>query len=204
MTLSMLKEKMKSNSRRAYIILSLLLLIVVSIILYKTTSVTAMLHFKSEAIIEESMTDVQAWRFDKEGRLIQAVKMQSWLHYKDQTTSQMILPTLKMYHLDGSLWDISAQTGESFQTQIQGKLEKLQLSDNVTILRSTQENQDTWELKTQHLLFLTQNPTAITNDPVVVNGPGMKIHATGLRANLENNTLEFLKDVRTHYATPQA
>lgn len=196
------KEKIE-NYTHTYIILFLSLFIGVAIILYKTTSTATIFNFKPEAIIEESMTDVQAWRFDKEGRLIQAVNMHSWLHYKDQTTSQITLPRVKMYPLDGSIWDISAKVGESFQTQIHGKLDKLKLSNNVIVLRSTQ-NQTAWELKTQHLLFLAQKPTAITEDPVVVNGPGMRINAIGLRANLEKNTLEFLKDVRTHYATPQA
>jgi len=189
---------------RIYAIFFSLLLIAIVVMLYRASPTAALLYFRPQAILEESMTDVQAWRFDKEGRLIQAVEMQSWLHYKDQTTSQMISPRLKMYHLDGSLWNISAKTGESFQTQIHGKLEKLKLSQDVIVLRSTQENQKAWELKTQHLLFLAQNPRAMTDGAVVVNGPGMTIHATGLRADLEKHTLEFLKDVRTDYATPKA
>lgn len=190
---------------RVYMALFLsLIAAAIIIVCCKSSSTTTLLYFKpTTALVQESLSDVQAWRFDKQGHLVQTVQMQSWRHFKDQSVSEITLPVLTMHHADGSVWDISAKTGTSFQTQIRGKLEKLQLSDNV-IVKLNQHNNRGWELKTEHLLFTAQKPTATTNDPVLVNSAGMEIRAVGIHADLENHKIKFLKDVKTHYVVPNA
>lgn len=150
-------------------------------------------------IIQESMKGVQAQRFDQDGKLIQVATMESWFHYKDDPTSQMRFPTLKIFHQDGSMWDICADKGESFQAQINGKLEKLKLSENVVVQQLGGTNFFWWELKTQHLLFFVKNPMAFTEDPVIVKGPDLLIRANGIRAYFDRQYLEFIKDVETRY-----
>lgn len=154
---------------------------------------------EEKKVIEESMKKVQAQRFDENGRLIQVVTMASWSHYKDSPTTQMTFPTLKIYHQDGSLWDISSDHGESFQDQMRGKLQKLQLSENVVLQQVGCPDNFWWELKTQHLLFFVKSPMATTDDPVVVKGPGLLIRATGIRAYLDHHYIEFVKNVKTQY-----
>jgi LPS export ABC transporter protein LptC len=154
--------------------------------------------------LEEYLSDVTAHRFNKEGRLTQVLTMQSWSHLKGENISHLTLPVVKLYQLDGSFWDISAKTGLSFQANLNKKLEKLQLQQDVTVVRWDKNQTSPWELKTQHLVYLPQTRVAITDDPVVVNGSGMEVHAIGMRANLDQQKIDFLKEVKTDYATPQA
>ena len=150
-------------------------------------------------IIQESMQGVHAKRFDLHGRLIQIVTMKSWLRYQGETVSHMISPALQIYHQDGTLWDISSARGEGFQTRMDGKLEKLHLSDNVIVKQSGYPNQFWWELTTQNLDFFTKRPMASTDDPVFIKGPGLQIQATGIRAFLEQHYVQFVKNVTTVY-----
>ncbi len=156
------------------------------------------------AIIDESMVGVHAQRFDHEGRLAQVVSMDSWVHHKGQTVTQMVAPTLKVYPLDGSAWFISAKNGEGFATEMGGQLEKLHLSQNVVVERIGHINDKGWQLKTETLLFFPQQPTALTDAPVAVYGQGMEIHALGMRAYLNRHHIEFLKDVNCSYVVPHA
>lgn len=146
------------------------------------------------------MTGVHAQRFDNEGHVIQDIKMQSWLHYKGETVTQMVYPSLRAYHADGRIWELSANEGEGFQAQMGGKLDKLHLSHDV-VVQQLGHHSDFWlEMKTDNLLFFPQQPIALTDDPVIVTGPGIKVHAVGMRAYLDRHEIEFLKDVKCHYA----
>lgn len=158
---------------------------------------------EKEAPIDQSMHGVNLLRFNKTGHLAQAITMQSWFHHKGQTVTQMIMPTMKVYHPDGSIWNISAKQGIGFQTPINGKVEKLQLSQNVVVQR--QDANNSWlKLTTQTLLLFPLKQSALTNDPVHVDGPGVEINALGMRAQLDRQNIEFLKDVNSRYAKPQA
>ncbi len=189
-------------SLRSYLALFLLLALTIIFISSKRQPILSLAP-KSDLIVEQSMNDIKAMRFDKEGRLIQEVTMRSWCHYQGQTTSQLLAPKLTLYHADGGTWDIAALKGQSFQTQMNGKLEKLQLSENVNVVHMNPDKHP-WDLKTQHMVFYPQTSLAQTSDPVVVNGNGVEIHAIGMNANLKEHTIELLKNVKSHYVTPKA
>lgn len=190
-------------SLRSYIALFLLLALTIIFISSKRQPLLSA-DPKTDLIIEQSMSGIKAMRFDKEGHLTQEVTMKSWCHYQGQTISQLLAPTLKLYHADGGTWDISALKGQSFQTQINGKLDKLQLSENVNIVHINADKHSPMDLKTQHMMFYPQTSVASTDDPVVMNGSGVEIHAVGMHANLKEHTIELLKNVKSHYVTPKA
>jgi LPS export ABC transporter protein LptC len=191
-------------SLKVYVGIFLLLILgMLTIIASKKSSYTAY-QPQVKSVIEQSMSGVNAKRFDKEGHLTQVVNMQSWVHYQGQNVNQMIKPTLEMFHHDGGIWNISAERGEGFQIDTKGKLEKLQLSQDVLVTRTDSLKNTMWELKTQELTYFPEQSSALTDSSVIVNGPGIEIHAIGLRANLENHAVELLKEVKTHYASPQA
>lgn len=166
-----------------------------------SSPLTQIAESSAPAIIQELMTGVHAKRYDVTGRLIQVVTIQSWTQLKGENVTHMIAPTLKAFHSDGSLWDISADKGEGFQADIGTKIDKLLLSENVSVKQFGQSEKNEWELTTQELLFFPQQPTALTDAPIVVNGNGLEIHAVGLRAYLDSHRVEFIKDVKTYYET---
>lgn len=161
---------------------------------------------ENSAILEEAMRGVVAQRFDKNGKLIQIVKMDSWSHDKGQTVTQMIAPCLTLNQQNGSQLTVSGKQGEGYQTKMGTQIDKLTLKDDVSIKQVNPHNDNFWEMKTTSLLFFPKepNPTAQTDDMVTVYSPSLTIKAEGMRADLHRETVEFLHHVRTFYATPQA
>lgn len=191
-------------SLRAYILFFILLgisFVLITLNLIPRTHTTPPVN---ETLIEESLEGVSAYRFNEQGHLYQVVKMQSWLHYKGAPISQMASPTLKVYQPDGSIWHISAQNGKGFHTQMNGRIEKIQLSKNVVVDRSTLQSKAWLKLTTQLLTFFPNQPLVTTEEAVMVEGPQLKIQAKGMRAHLDHQAIEFLKDVKSSYAVPKA
>lgn len=166
-------------------------------LIYSPTSVIAS---SSSPVLREAMSGVFAKRFDKNGYLTEIVSIESWYCHKGETTTQMIEPALKIYTPDGNQWKISAEKGLGFQATIGGKLDKLQLSENVVIYQQGKESHKWWKLKTEQMVFFPKTPMALTDEPLTVTAPGLQTHAVGMRAYLDKHHVEFLKDVITHYA----
>lgn len=157
-------------------------------------------------ILEEAMKGVIAQRFDKNGKLIQIVEMDSWFHDKGQAVTQMIAPRLTLHQDNGSQLTVSGKAGEGYQTKMGTQIDKLKLMDDVCIKQVNPKTDNTWELKTTSLLFFPKepNPTAETDDKVTVHATGLMIEAQGMRADLHRETVELIGKVKTLYATPQA
>lgn len=190
-------------SLKIYIGLFLLLMFGMLAIAFKKSTYT-IYQPSTEPVLEQSMLGVNAKRFDIDGHLTQVVSMQSWVHYQGQKVNQMTKPVLKMFQQDGSIWDISSQYGEGFQIDNKGKIEKLLLSEDVLVTRADNRKDSFWKLTTQDLTYFPAQSSAMTDSAVIVYGPGLEIHAVGLRSNLEMHSIELLKEVKTHYVSPQA
>lgn len=160
---------------------------------------------QNSAILEEAMKGVTAQRFDKNGKLIQIVQMESWSHNKGQAITHMIAPCLTLNQQNGSKLTVSGKEGEGYQSKMGTQIDKLQLTHDVSIKQINPNMENFWELKTASLLFFPKdpNPTAQTDDTVTVYSPSLTIKAEGMRADLHRETIEFLHQVKTFYATPQ-
>jgi len=160
---------------------------------------------QNAAILEEAMKGVSAQRFDKNGRLIQVVQMDSWFHDKGQSVTKMIAPRLTMNQENGAHLTVSGKEGEGYQAKMGTQIDKLKLMNDVLIRQENPKTDNVWELKTTTLLFFPKepHPTAQTDDKVTVYAPGLTIEAQGMRADLHRETVEFLNQVKTFYATPQ-
>lgn len=186
-------------SLRVYLALFLLITVVLILILSHSTPQQSALPTTS-LIVDQIMHDVTVHRFDKQGALLQVINMESWFHHQGQTVTQMVSPSLQVFHPDGQ-WEISAEKGEGFSTEMGEQLEKLHLSLHVVVDRKG--NKDSDQLHTENLLFFPRQSIALTDDPVKLYGHGMEIHAVGLRAYFDRHYIELLKDVNCHYAQPQ-
>ena len=73
------------------------------------------------------------------------------------------------------------------------------LRDHVKIqqLNTTQHLATT--LLTQFLTLYPKQNVAITDAPVTIEQPGLKINAKGLRADLNSGNIELLSNARGHY-----
>lgn len=155
-------------------------------------------------ILEETMKGVSAKRYDKNGKLIQVLEMDSWSHLKGQTTTQMLQPHLTVYQDNGSCLTVSSAQGEGYQSKMGSQIDQLKLINQVNVKQTNPKTQSWWELRTTSLLLFPKdpNPRALTDDKVTVYAPSLKIEAQGLRADLNRETVEFLHQVKTFYETP--
>lgn len=160
---------------------------------------------ENTAILEEAMQGVSAQRYDKNGKLIQLVEMDSWSHDKGQTVTKMISPRLTLNQDNGAQLTVSGKEGEGYQEKMGTQIDKLKIMEDVSIKQVNPKTDNTWELKTTSLLFFPKepNPTAQTDDKVTVYAKGLMIEANGMRADLHRETVELLNQVKTFYATPQ-
>ncbi|MGE3318104.1 MAG: LPS export ABC transporter periplasmic protein LptC [Candidatus Berkiella sp.] len=158
------------------------------------------------AIVEEAMKGISAHRFDKNGKLIQVVEMDSWQHHKGQTITQMVAPRLIIHQDNGNSLTVFGIRGEGYQSKMGAQIDKLKLTEEVSVKQVNPKTDSFWELKTHSLLFFPKepNPSAETDDKVTVYAPGLTIEGQGMRADLNRETVELLNQVKTFYATPQA
>lgn len=161
---------------------------------------------ENTAIVDEAMKGVCAQRFDKNGKLIQVVEMDSWRHHKGQTMTQMVSPRLVVHQENGNSLTVSGIRGEGYQSKMGTQIDKLRLTEEVRVKQVNPKTESVWELKTTSLLFFPKepNPSAQTDDKVTVYAPGLTIEGQGMRADLNRETVELLNQVKTFYATPEA
>lgn len=170
---------------------------------YHKTAQTVYTAPSTQTVIDQSLKGIHATRFDEAGQIVQILSMTSWQHEQGQAHSQLHEPKLQIFQKNGERWQISAKVGQSVQTNVYSKIESLQLSDDVTITRVGMAP-DTWELKTQQMVFHPAQSVASTANPVFITSQGTHIQAIGMRANLKEQTINLLGNVKTHYVSPKA
>jgi len=109
-------------------------------------------------------------------------------HKKD--IAELDYPDMTLFQTDSAPWRITSDKGTAFGTG-----QKMNLRGNVLVW---QNNQDagTSELSTSFLTLKPQQQHAKTNKPVKLSSPGHLTTATGMTANLKNNTIKLLSNVR--------
>ncbi len=189
-------------SLRAYSGFFLLLTIGFVTFSFKKTADTQYVP-KPQSIIDQSLKGIFAQRFDEMGNLSQVLSMDSWQHKQGDMVSALTSPHLILYQPNGEHWIIRAKHGLSKQTQVHGKIETLDLSQDVMITRFT-DPADRITLNTPYLVLEVPQSIAFTKENVVIIGDGMSIEAQGMRANLKDHTINLLSNVKSHYVVPKA
>ncbi len=154
------------------------------------------------AIIDEAMTDVEAFRFSQEGHLVQALRMDGWQRCYGETITTMTKPSLKVYNPD-SVWLIQALNGSGHQQSLKGPMDKIHLSKQVVIEQLTGPAQQAWALQTEQLDFFPEQKLAFTEAPVMIKSHSMLIQAPGVKGDLNHHKIELLSNVKSHYVKPK-
>jgi len=183
------------------IIGSILLIAVVAaaIIFYTSHGFTPTPPRQDPRVIEESMQNVRAVRFDDNGQYHQTITMAQWLRYQGSTVTHMIRPTVSLQAKDSSQWHISANQGQGAHTALH-QFSQIHLFDNVIIQRNPDDKNHWLQLSTGSLLFFPQKFEAFTQNPIHIRGPHLSLEAQGLHANLNEHSIEFLQKVTSVYA----
>lgn len=136
--------------------------------------------------------------FSESGSLKNELSAKYWAYLPDAELSILTLPHLSIYKPDGSIWLIDAKKGRVKQPTI-GNIEQLELQDEVVIERPETKTTIPLKLETTELNYYPKKEFAESEQWVVMNKPGLKMTGVGLRAYLNQGSMELLRDVKTYY-----
>jgi lipopolysaccharide export system protein LptC len=105
----------------------------------------------------------------------------------------MIQPIVDMQGKDGKVWNITAATGT-----LVGENE-IRLQNNVVIIDSTK----TLRFESERLNYFSDTQMANTDDAVKLQHAADVTTALGMRANLNTNRIELMRNVDSRYVQTQ-
>jgi lipopolysaccharide export system protein LptC len=123
------------------------------------------------------------------------------VHFPEDDRTELTAPRLTIHQQDGTVWTVQADKGT-----IEQNTEEIFLQGDVIINRPPISEQDTSQavqIITQDLWVDPNDKTARTDEPVRLTRKDVTVNATGLRADLDNETMELMANVRGTYVPIQ-
>lgn len=136
---------------------------------------------------------VHGVKFDRDGKLSETLRAVRLDHYPERGESVITGPKLDTQDKNGKLWKITAATGT-----LVGENE-IHLQNNVVILDST----ETMRFESERLDYFSDTQLAKTDDAVKLQRNADVTTAIGMRANLNTNRIELMRNVDSRYVQNQ-
>ncbi len=147
---------------------------------------------------QEYMTNVFITTFTETGALKNKLSALYWAYLPEKEISTLTKPHLTVFKPDGSFWFIHAATGQIKQPNI-GVIDQITLQQQVVLERPQTTASTAVKLETEELHYQPKKHYAESEKFVTLTKPGLKITGTGLRAFLDQSSVELLRDVKTYY-----
>ncbi len=132
---------------------------------------------------------VHGVKFGADGKLSETLHAQRLDHYPERNESVIAAPQLDMPGSDGKMWNISANTGV-----LVGDTE-IRLQQNVVAVDSTR----TLSFQSEQLNYFSDKHIATTDAPVTLRHTADVTTAVGMRADLNTNRIELMRNVDSRY-----
>lgn len=139
--------------------------------------------------IDLFVEQVHGVKFDRDGKLTETLRAKRLDHYPERNESVLAEPMLDTQGNNGKVWNISAATG-----MLVGNNE-IRLQQNVVILDSTQS----MRFESERLNYFSDTQIASTDDAVKLQHVADVTTAIGMRANLNTNRIQLMRNVDSHY-----
>lgn len=142
---------------------------------------------------------VHGVKFNSDGKLTETLHAVRLDHYPERGESVLVEPILDMQDKNGKAWKITANTGT-----LVGENE-IRLQNNVVILDSAA----TLRFESERLDYFSDTQIASTDDAVKLQhapAAGREADVTtalGMRANLNTNRIELMRNVDSRYVQTQ-
>lgn len=137
--------------------------------------------------------------YDIQGNIEYTLEASSQTHYLDNST-QLSDPYVRLYQDTGSRWNIVARSGKILAAQDSDKIDRLDLSDEVELFQiDSQGNRLT--LSTSFLSLHPAEKMMHTDQEVTMTTNTLHQTAVGMTANLQQDRLTFLSEVKGRYET---
>jgi LPS export ABC transporter protein LptC len=147
---------------------------------------------------EEYMSKVAVWSFTEEGSLENFLSADYWAYLPEIKASKLVLPHLTIYKPDNTLWNIDAKHARVKQPSL-GTIEQIELLETVVLERPAAQMAAPIKVETQVIRYQPKKKYAETDQFITMTKPDLKITGVGMRAFLENGSVELLSDVKTSY-----
>jgi len=145
-------------------------------------------------------TGITSVLYDSEGKLEYTLEADRQVHYLNDTT-ELVNPRLQLQQENGSNWHITARSGRIHGATGGGRIERLDLSDQV-VVDQTAASGEQMQLNTAFLSIYPTSETMDTSQEVTLTSDFLRQTAVGMRGNLNQNTLTFLSRVSGNYDNP--
>ena len=132
---------------------------------------------------------VHGIKFDSTGKLVETLWAQRLDHYPERGESVLAEPVLDAQSKDGNVWKITAATGTLIGD------DEIHLQNNVVIVDHTQ----TLRFESEHLDYFSNKQEAETDVAVKLQRLADVTTAVGMRAYLNSNRVELLRNVDSLY-----
>lgn len=147
---------------------------------------------------QEYMKNVFVTIYTEQGLLKDELSAHYWAYLPEQKISTLVAPHLTVYRPDGTLWIIDAKKGKIKQPTL-GTIEQIALQEEVTLERPATNKVLPIKLETEELRYQPKKQYAESDVFITMTKPDLKITGTGLRAFLDQSSVELLRDVKTYY-----
>lgn len=127
------------------------------------------------------------------------IKAQHLEHYPDDDSMELQYPLFLFYSESKKSW-----TAQADEARIMNKSETIYLKGNVILnqLKDSKSKVEPIELKAEQLTIEAKKNIAHTKSKIKLNRGKSNIQASGMRADLNKNKIEFLSNTRSHYVLP--
>ncbi len=147
-------------------------------------------------------TGVTSVLYNAEGRVEYTLEAAEQTHYLDNTTV-LKTPFVKLHQASGALWNIMAGSGRIHAVEGGDAIERLDLQTGVEVYQIDEMGRR-MQLNTEFLSVFPQTQTMSTDLAVTMVTDSLQQSATGMRADLQQDQLTFLGQVRGRYEVPSS
>lgn len=145
---------------------------------------------------------IRTVRYNIDGERDYVLEARRQVHYVNNI-SEVELPAIQLFEDARLRWQVSAESGRILGAPDSASgISQLELSDNVIVQYTDASGQDI-VMNTEFLTIEADERVMYTNEPVSLEAPGFEQTATGLRANLREDSVDFFSNVQgRYYFTP--
>ena len=135
--------------------------------------------------------------YDIDGKVEYTLEAAQQIHYLDNTTA-LSNPNVHLYQGADARWNIVARSGRILAAEQSERIDQLDLSDDVELFRSD-ETGNAMTLTTSFLSLFPNTETMQTDREVLMTTNNLRQTAIGMHADLQQDTLTFLTQVKGRY-----
>lgn len=135
--------------------------------------------------------------YDIDGSIEYTLEAEEQIHYLDNSTA-LTNPYVRLYQGSGARWNIVARSGRILAAEQSDRIDRLDLSDEVELTQNDDAG-NTMTLSTSFLSLFPNTETMQTDREVLMTTNTLRQTAIGMHADLRQDTLTFLTQVKGRY-----